>query len=384
MRKRILIIADSTNFWMKNIIMNLLVKNGWDVMIFPIWSENADMNRFYEAQGVTIYHDTHTLPIIRHIPRLRMWARVYCNARKLRNLGPFDAIQNHILSQRDLALGYLVRRQYPNAKWIASFWGSDLLRASNRDLRRMQFFLRRCDHITLNAANSLPVIRQKFGAEIADKTTVTYFGQHIYHTIDTLAAQYDRRACKAHFGIDPESHVIAIGYNASPSQQHLPLLEAIRSLPEEAIRRWTIVLQVTYGSPGPAYLQSLRDATEALPCSTLFLTESMDETECSYLRIAADAFVLASTTDSFSATLREYLYAGAHTFIGSWLQYPEFDAMGIETIPFTAFDQLGTLLAQTAGTPLPPEQMQKRLALKARFSWEAVTQEWNTLYGVQA
>lgn len=381
MNKRILLIADAANFWTKNIVMNLLAANGWDVVIFPIWDENDEMNRFYRENGVTVYHDATRLPVIRHIPRVRMWVRIFCNARKLKKLGPFDVVQNHFLSQRDLAIGYLIRRHNSGAKWIASFWGSDLLRASDHDLHKLRFFLKRCDHITLNAQGSLPVIRAKFPPDIASKTTVTYFGQHIYHTIDSLKAHTDQRACKKHFGMNPDSPVIALGYNASPTQQHPELLRAIGQLSDENLQNWTIVLQITYGCKDPEYFKDLREAAYVLPCKVLFLTEAMDETECAYLRIAADIFVLASTTDSFSATLREYLYAGTQALCGDWLYYPEFDTLGIETISFSSFNEVGRLLQEAVNRQILPAQLEKRLALKAMFSWETVTGEWNKLYG---
>ena len=76
MRKRILMIADSASFWTKNYVMNLLVANGWDVVIFPIWAENEEMNQFYREHG---RHRISRLapPAVRFAvsPRLRMWAR---------------------------------------------------------------------------------------------------------------------------------------------------------------------------------------------------------------------------------------------------------------------------------------------------------------------
>ncbi len=98
MSKRILMIADAGSFWTKRYIENLLLPNGWQVVLFPIWETRSRFDDYYLENGVTVYHDSHTLPVIRHIPRLRMWARVAANARALKALGPFDVIHNHYLS----------------------------------------------------------------------------------------------------------------------------------------------------------------------------------------------------------------------------------------------------------------------------------------------
>ena len=108
-KKRILMIADVDSFWTRRLMEHLLLPAGYELVLFPIWGDGGKYADFYRANGVTVYHDRHTLPVIRHIPRLRMWARIALNARDLKRLGPFDIVHNHYLSQRDLALGRLVQ-----------------------------------------------------------------------------------------------------------------------------------------------------------------------------------------------------------------------------------------------------------------------------------
>ena len=104
-KKRVLMIADADSFWTRRLMEHLLLPAGYELVLFPIWGDGGKYADFYRANGVTVYHDRHTLPVIRHIPRLRMWARIALNARDLKRLGPFDIVHNHYLSQRDLALG---------------------------------------------------------------------------------------------------------------------------------------------------------------------------------------------------------------------------------------------------------------------------------------
>ena len=97
-KKRILMIADADSFWTRRLMEHLLLPAGYELVLFPIWGDGGKYADFYRANGVTVYHDRHTLPVIRHIPRLRMWARIALDARDLKRLGPFDIVHNHYLS----------------------------------------------------------------------------------------------------------------------------------------------------------------------------------------------------------------------------------------------------------------------------------------------
>ena len=380
MSKRILLITDVGSFWSKRYVENLLLPNGWEVVIFPIWEQEGRFDDYYRQSGVTVYHDTHRLPLIRHIPRLRMWARVWANTRALAKLGPFDVIHNHYLSQRDLALGHGLRRVYPKAKWVCSFWGSDLLRSTGVELNRMRRYLNECDHVTVHSSLHVQRMREIFGDAIARKTALVYFGQTVYEDIDRVRATEDKAACKSHFGLPTDKPVICLGYNASPTHKHLELLKGLKTLPEETLRGWSLVLQDDYGSFDDSYFDTVREAAEALPCRALVLTEFMDGTESAYLRLAADAFVLAIPTDAFSASLQEYLYAGAQVLRANWLRYPQLEELGIETTPFSELSQVPALLQQTLAHALTPEEKAKRAMLKEKYSWQTVSDGWLKLY----
>ena len=201
-----------------------------------------------------------------------MWARIALNARDLKRLGPFDIVHNHYLSQRDLALGRLVARRF-HAHWACSFWGSDLLRASPLALRRMRPYLRLCDAISVHSELNRTMIRRVYGEEIAQKTTLLYFGQTGYADIDRARERFTPAQCRARFGIAPDRFVVCVGYSASSAQQQLEVLEALQLLPAERLRRMTLVLQQTYGENDPAYVARTRELAGRLPCQTVVLTQ---------------------------------------------------------------------------------------------------------------
>ena len=377
--KRILVIADADSFWTKRLMEHLLLPVGYELTLFPIWGDGGKYASFYQDNGVRVYHDAHSLPGIRHIPRLRMWARIALNARDLARLGPFDIVHNHYLSQRDLALGGLVARRF-RAHWACSFWGSDLMRAGRLALRRMKPYLCRCDAVSVHSELNRAMIREVYGDAVAQKTALLYFGQTGYGDIDRARGLYTREQCRARFGIAPDRFVVCVGYSASSAQQQEEAIRALALLPEERLKRITLVLQQTYGENDPAYVARTRELAGRLPCQTVALTRFLGPEDSAMLRLSADVFVLAIKTDAFSASMQEYLYAGACVIKGAWLGYPQLTDMNIELAQFDDFAKLPALVAGAMDGALKGLSPQRRALFPKLYSWEAVRESWLALY----
>lgn len=379
MSKRMLVIADSNALWTKRFLEHVALPEGYEVVLFPIWGNDGKFDDFYAQHKVTIYRDEHKLPLIRRIPRVRMWARIWQNARSLMKLGPFDVVHNHYISQRDLALGKLVSR-WCKARWVASIWGSDLLRASALEQKREARLLLQCDRVHVNTQLTAGKLREVCGEAIERRLTLVDFGQIGYTCIDQVRAQWTKDDCKKHFGIDPATFALCVGYSASSAQQQLKVVESLRALPEETLRRITLVLQQTYCLDDPDYVERTRTLAATLPCACVVMTEFMNDMECARLRVAADAFILAITTDAISGTLREYLYAGACVIRGSWLYYPQLAEMGVTNHQFTEFGELPALIVKAMNGELPRPALAQQQRLAQEYAWPSVLPGWLSLY----
>ena len=378
--KRLLMIADADGFWTMRLLKYLILPQGYEVVLFPIWGDGGKYSDFYRENGVTVYHDPHTLPLIRHIPRVRMWARIEMNAKDLAKLGPFDVVHNNYLSQRDLALGYRLVKKF-RAHWVCSFWGSDLMRSSASALRLMKPYLDKADVISVHNQLNVDMIRQTYGDAIAHKTRLLYFGQTGYADIDEARAKYTRAECRARFGIAPDTFAVAVGYNASSAQQQLEVVETLSALPKEKLQKMTLILQQTYGENDSAYVSRTREIAARLPCQTVSLTRFMGPEESAMLRLSADVFVLAIRTDAFSASMQEYLYAGACVIKGRWLQYPQLEDMGLPPLAeFADFAQIPGMLTLAMDKKLKGYTEEQRALFPKLYSWDAVRESWLGLY----
>lgn len=376
---KILLIADSDALWTKRAVEYLLLPAGYEIVIFPIWGHKGQFDNYYREHGVTVYRDPHRLPVIRHIPRVRMWARIALNARDLAKYGPFDVVHNHYLSQRDLSLGWRVSRRF-HARWVCTFWGSDLLRASDRALRQMLPYLRRCDRLTACNERMRDKLRQSCGEELYQKTRMTIWGQDGFAAIDGILSNETREDCRTHYGIRPGNYVVSIGYSADNAQHQLEVVEALSALPKENLSHMTLVLQQTYVKRDPAYMERVRQAAEALPCQAVVLRDFLDLTETARLRLCADLFILAISTDAFAASMQEYLYAGAVFLMGDWLGYPQLDELGIPINRFHEYKELPALVQQAMNGKLQRSTDEQRALLPAHYSWDAVHKDWLGLY----
>ena len=377
---KILLIADSDALWTKRAVEYLLLPAGYEIVIFPIWGHKGQFDDYYREHGVTVYRDPHRLPVIRHIPRVRMWARIALNARDLAKYGPFDVVHNHYLSQRDLSLGWRVSRRF-HARWVCTFWGSDLLRASDRALRQMLPYLRRCDRLTACNERMRDKLRQSCGEELYQKTRMTIWGQDGFAAIDRVLSTETREDCRAHYGIRPGNYVVSIGYSADNAQHQLEVVEALSALPKETLSHMTLVLQQTYVKRDPAYMERVRQAAQALPCQTVVLRDFLSLADTARLRLCADLFILAISTDAFAASMQEYLYAGAVFLMGDWLGYPQLDELGIPINRFHEYKELPALIQQAMNRKLQRATDEQRALLPAHYSWDAVRKDWLGLYG---
>lgn len=379
MAKRMLVIADSDSFWTVRFLRRVALPEGYEIVLFPIWGNQGKYDDFYAENKVRVYQDNHKLPVIRRIPRVRMWARIWANAQSLLKLGPFDVVHNHYISQRDLALGALVARKC-RARWVATIWGSDFLRISNQEKRRMAPLLNRCDHVHNVTSMIEDQVAEVCGEAIRPKLVLADFGQESYSLMDDMRRRMTRADCKRSYGMDPESFVLCIGSSASAAQQQLKTLEVMKTMPEELLRKITIVLQQTYCVDDPDYLQKTHEAAAELPCKTVIMTEFMNDEQCARLRLAADAYIHAIKTDALSSTMLDYLYAGTCVIAGSWLDYPPLDAWNIKLHRFDAFEELPGLIEKAVNGQISGLTEGQRAVFAAEGSWESLLPKWLDMY----
>lgn len=183
------------------------------------------------------------------------------------------------------------------------------------------------------------------------------------------------------WGIEAEDYVIAIGYNGSPQQNHLFILEQLRSVKLLKNRKCTLVLQMTMGGTRN-YIAEVRRKASETGCNVLVITEFVSDDMLAHLRVSVDMILQLQTTDQLSAAMLEYIYTGSVLITGSWLPY---EVMKSGEVMYYSVDSISELASFLNSSSAQLELDQKSKGANRKFvehlcSWEHVRKQWGEIY----
>lgn len=235
-------------------------------------------------------------------------------------------------------------------KVVCSFWGSDLYRVVGK---KREFYvskaLNRANAITIQTQEMGVDLMNKFGAHLEPKITYAQFAlePRIYELMDYYSERKeDVSSFKTQLGIPLENQIIAIGYNASSSFNHMECLKAIADLPKELLRKTTIVLSLTY-QRDEHYVASLKRNVESLKdIHTVLLHDFLAHDDIAKLRLLTDIQIQMPVSDALSGSVTEVLYAGNVVIAADWLPYAIFKRKGVTLDMVSDFKGLAILLPE--------------------------------------
>lgn len=240
---------------------------------------------------------------------------------------------------------------------VVSLWGSDVMRSSDMKLLTVQQkFLRRVDLITATGIEFKQIVLAKYGHDLAPKIRETYFSANF----DLLSATVNLEKSKAKvwmakkLGLAPNKHIVAVGHNGSPQNQHLEVIQQFASLSDGLKSQLQILVQMSYGGSS-AYKMQVEQALASVGLSGVVSDEFFSNTEMPYLRKCVDVFIYTPISDAFSATVTQALTAGCIVVTGSWLPYSRRRRSGFRYWEVDEFAELPLMLEDLV-TNLPRHQ----------------------------
>lgn len=232
-------------------------------------------------------------------------------------------------------------------RFILSFWGSDLLRQNNVFCLYILYplLLRRADAITFDSLTMIERMHQLYGKAYDHKIRLVRFPNPMIEQINTVRGQYACSEMRSHLGIPQDGRIIVVvGYSNIIQHNHLKITDAVASLSQETQKKLFLVYPMTYGQAGEDYIAGVDTARKKLHCESVILREFLTEDECAFLYLSSDIFIHAQTSDAYSQSFVDYIYAGATVFQADWLHYPEIDRYGLNLYEFSDYPQLTKLL----------------------------------------
>ena len=231
-----------------------------------------------------------------------------------------------------------LQKFYSKKSGIA-FWGSDILRLSHKNSKKLKYALNLCDTISLSTKEMRNKFELHYNNKYADKIIDScYFGSPIISYIKE--ANIDKKLAKKYFDLPTEKKIIHIGYNGSTTQQHIKVIEQLSKLDLRYKKQIFIQLHVGYGLENKKYLHAIKIALANSGIEFKLLNIFFDKKETSLFRLSADIFIHAQITDAMSSSIREYLFSDVIVINPEWIKYHELRNLGVEYIEYSSFTDL--------------------------------------------
>jgi len=240
----------------------------------------------------------------------------------------YDCIFIHFISSF-LYVYFKIFKEKTN-NLIGVVWGSDLLRLSEKNRRRIPKYYRYFDNIIFDTPQlSKTFIEQYPIFEL--KVSICYFGvmpiERLKYFKENSIKNVDS---KIKLGLNPEKINISIGHNGSSAQQHILVIKSIKNHPYYVQNKdiMQFVIPLTYGA-SDEYIDEVRAEIEQFTSSYRIFNSFLNDEDTAHLRNSTDILIHVQKTDAFSGSMKEIFYTGGIVINGSWLNYDFVKQLGV-------------------------------------------------------
>ena len=333
----------------------------------------------YTNMGINLIRTDKGVPVLGKIPKLRTMVNLIHNIKQVTHNKNFDIIEFQAMpSVRVLKFFEKYIFKY-GKKIIFMYWGSDLLEASEKDVKKSESALTKASYILFDSYNLKDRFKEYFEETFDDKFVDVRLGTTIFDNLDNTIKEYTKADCKKHFEINPNLKVVAVGYNGRKRQQHIKALEQVAKLPKKELDEICILLHMGYGLKSNEYLDEVRKYANEIFPNYIVIDRFLDKEETSMLRYATDIMLHTQISDAFAGSIKEILYAGALLINPSWIEYSECDKLNIKYYKFDEWDEIPNLILKALDED-EKELLKNRKILYNNFSWKALKHKWDYVH----
>lgn len=361
------------SIWTKEFIGKVLDPLGCEIFIQKSPMDSDKFLNYYEKLGVNFVFPYKVIKALMRIPGIRKWYGYSKRYKVLDNTLELDYII--CIFGNPFYLKCAEKLATSRTKIITWFIGSDLLRAKKTTLNELSIRMDRVDSQAVCVTEKISnAYRKQMNGKSAD--AVIDFGNSQIEEIERIASSSDNQK-QVFLKISKEYTTIAIGYNGSPAQQHFEVINSIIKMQGINFSQLCLVLPMTY-QKNRKYTNAVRDKLNASGIKYIILEDFLDSEGMARLWNSVDIFIHAQTSDAFSASMLESLYAGCEVFNGSWLNYKELDDWNIRYNSFENFEVLTEMLSEKLKVGIR-KCSQNRENIKQYFSWDVCREKWERI-----
>ena len=375
---RVLLLGCISSTWTMSFVQEFLLKYKYEVWVLNT-SIKQEYRQFFEKEGIHI---------IECPPKVMDWYERGKKGGPLKTLyiyllqfnsvikeGHYDIINLHFVEWFELISAVLLKI-IKKSKLVLSYWGSDLLRIDDKILLVEGTLVRCADYVTFDNGDLKIKFEKLYKWSDRIKNETVMFGLPILEIINEKRRD-EKSEIRKKFGIPINKKVIAIGYNGILEQRHLEVLKYIDSLGINFKNCIFLLLHMSYGGT-EEYRREVALATQKTGCECLIIENFLSDEEVADLRIVTDIFINAQTTDAFSGSVCENLFAGTLVINAAWLRYQEFEKYDFQFSEFDDFDSLPEYICDALQCEYDLSE-NKKLVWNLR-SWECCAPKWERVY----
>lgn len=375
-KKRVLIISPDSRHFVQNYINNVLAGGDFEILFLSMNADRDDPT--WKENSVKVYNlkedaNEATFLTILKAPFKLLYFR--------KQIGKMDIIHYHYIDYRFTRLtDFFMRRR--SARTIMTFWGSDLLKATGRQINAFRNIYKRSYAINVMSKEMLDTFTEMTGGKYNDKAIILDFGNSTIEKIALELTPKYRIETKKAYNLPKDKVIVHVGYNGAIAQQHIKVAEVLEKLSKTLKEKIYVVIPFGYGCVNDEYYREVNEAFLNTGIDFRIDTKYLSQEEVIAYRPTADIFLYAQETDAISSSVLEYLCAGAYVIKPIWLDYSEYTKNGVKMRDFCEFKDIKDILEKVISNKeyglLNVDNNRKFII--SHKSWQVLKREWLKLY----
>lgn len=370
---RVLVIGNANSIWLKEYVKKIHIAKGAEVYLTAYNPINERFLKEYNKLGVNI------VPLYSQnklVDKISKAFNIFCFIRKNGKFLNCVDIQSPPHNNQAIFLSHILKGV--KAKKSITFWGSDLMRINVSEARILSKILVLADKINISTEEMVSVFKSHYGNTFDSKLVSAKFGSLAFDAIDKIRDSLTKQECKAQFGLNSEKITVAVGHNGNKEQQHIKVLKELAYLDFDIKNKIELVFHVGYGLKDN-YADEIAEEAKKTGISYVIIKDMLDLDDIAKLRNATDIIIHAQTTDALSGSIRECIYAGTVLINPTWINYEEFDNIGIQYFKYSEFSEINSMVSKLISGDICVD-IHNNIKLMKIFSWESVSRDWESIF----
>ncbi|MBX3008357.1 MAG: hypothetical protein KF816_10055 [Melioribacteraceae bacterium] len=361
------------------------VKNGWPFL--EEFISNVPSNDLkFDVLDVDefIFYSLHSnkklsitpkiVKILLKIPRIKLYIKIIFIKIILYKIKDnyYDYINIHNITNM---YRYLFTSIKKKGKYLVlSPWGSDFYRANLKEKLALERVYKSADFVVGNP-DFIKDILEYYNIEKME-TYDLRFGIEKLDLMRKIVANTKLENIRKKHAIPQQKISVMIGSNASSKQNHVKIIDELKSLEKNIIENCFFIIPMTYRKECKAYNEKIRKLISTVTNDYIIIDHFLDVEDLCEIKLITDVAIFMQDTDAFSSTVQEQLFANSLVILGDWLPYQVYKKLNIKFWSSELSNLNLTLISILKNFKDLKIVVNNREKIYRFSSWETVSKNW--------